>query len=86
MAEEKPQIIITFNGDGSALFTLQFTGTIYPAQLLGLAQTLEFEAKYMMSTSKNQQEYVKAQEELNKAQIITPNQSKISIPKLKFDE
>lgn len=84
--EQKPQIIITFTAEQSAAFSIKFIGGIIPAQLLAVSQTLEFEAKSLMNTYKMQQEYIKAQEEQARQQIVTPNQPKIAVPKLDFHD
>lgn len=86
LKQPKPQVIITFTAEQSAAFSIKLIGGIIPAQLLAVSQTLEFEAKSLMNTYKMQQEYIKAQEEQAKQQIVTPNKSTIAVPKLDFHD
>lgn len=45
--DEEHKIVITFNADGSALYTMEVFGNVYAQQFLMLSQEFEYQGKRM---------------------------------------
>lgn len=68
--DEEHKITITFNADGSALYTMEVSGNIYSQQFLMLAQEFEYQGKRMKEDAR--MAYLIAEQERQQRNSIIP--------------